>query len=200
MAAIPLPAKAGSLLAEVPMIYRFLSDEDLSCNIRAAADLLIVRDPISSILVCGNGGDAALADHFCTDLIKFAGIPALSLTGPSSMMTMIANDYGYLSSFSWRIHHFCCSEDILILLSTSGASKNIIEAAEIAWNKGMKTISIAGRWDSSAQLEQLSHIFIGVDGSDSMQIEDMQHIICHELVREICRKLGIKNTVHPDDA
>lgn len=88
------------------------------------------------IWVCGNGGSAATAEHFTTDLIK-KGYPAICLNSNTSMMTMIANDYGYERVFSWQLAAYGHAQDLLVTVSCSGKSKNIKNVLKVANNKGM---------------------------------------------------------------
>lgn len=89
------------------------------------------------IFICGNGGSAALSDHFATDLIK-KGYPAISLSSNSSVITMIANDYGYQYIFSKQIESLGSKKDLLIIISCSGTSLNILEAQKVAKKIGME--------------------------------------------------------------
>ena len=79
------------------------------------------------IWVCGNGGSAATAEHFVTDLVK-KGYPAIALSSNTSVITMIANDYGYDEIFRKQLDVFATNEDLVILISCSGTSKNIVKA------------------------------------------------------------------------
>lgn len=85
------------------------------------------------IFVCGNGGSAATAEHFVTDLIK-KGYPAICLNSNMSVITMIANDYGYDKIFSKQLETYIADsgEDLLITISCSGKSKNIKEVIKVA--------------------------------------------------------------------
>lgn len=90
----------------------------------------------SFIWVCGNGGSAACAEHFVTDLVK-KGYPAVSLTSNTSLISMIANDYGYNEIFSKQLEIYASPDDLLITISCSGTSLNITEATRQAKEIGM---------------------------------------------------------------
>lgn len=92
------------------------------------------------IWICGNGGSAATAEHFATDLMKL-GYPAIALSSNSSVMTMIANDYGFAYVFSLQLECYASEEDLIITISCSGTSPNIEQAIEIASYKGIDTYS-----------------------------------------------------------
>lgn len=83
------------------------------------------------IWICGNGGSASTAEHFATDLIK-KGYPAIALSSNTSIITMIANDYGYEKIFSKQLGILGSKDDLLITISCSGTSKNIVEVQEMA--------------------------------------------------------------------
>lgn len=86
------------------------------------------------IFVCGNGGSAATAEHFVTDLVK-KGYKAICLNSQNSVITMIANDYGYDKIFSKQLEVYASEDDLLITISCSGTSKNIEEALKMAFVK-----------------------------------------------------------------
>lgn len=90
------------------------------------------------IWICGNGGSASTAEHFATDLVK-KGYPAIALSSNTSVITMIANDYGYDQIFRKQLKVYANEEDLLITISCSGTSKNIKEAEIEALIKDIKT-------------------------------------------------------------
>ena len=83
------------------------------------------------IWVCGNGGSASTAEHFVTDLVK-KGYPAISLCSNTSLITMIANDYGYDEIYAKQLTAYGQKEDLLVTISCSGRSKNILRAMDAA--------------------------------------------------------------------
>lgn len=83
------------------------------------------------VFVCGNGGSAATAEHFTNDLFS-KGIKAICLNSNTSIMTMIANDFGYEYIYTKQLHNMARSEDLLITISCSGTSPNIVDAIEYA--------------------------------------------------------------------
>ena len=89
------------------------------------------------VFVCGNGGSAATAEHLTNDLFS-RGIKAICLNSNSSIMTMIANDFGYECVFSAQLAVYANEDDLLITISCSGTSKNVVEAIETAHMVGMK--------------------------------------------------------------
>ena len=88
------------------------------------------------VFICGNGGSASTAEHFSSDLL-FKKIPAICLNSNVSAITMIANDYGYDKIFSIQLSRYATEDDLLITISCSGTSANIVEAQEYAEMLGM---------------------------------------------------------------
>lgn len=88
------------------------------------------------IWICGNGGSSSTAEHFATDLVK-KGYRAIALSSNTSIITMIANDYGYKHIFKFQLERFATKDDLLITISCSGTSPNIVYAMIAARTNGM---------------------------------------------------------------
>jgi D-sedoheptulose 7-phosphate isomerase len=102
------------------------------------------------ILACGNGGSAADAQHFAAELInrfevERPGLPAIALTTDSSVLTSIANDYDYKQIFSKQVRALGMEGDVLLAISTSGSSPNVVQAIEAAHERGMVVVAFTGR-------------------------------------------------------
>ncbi len=102
------------------------------------------------ILACGNGGSAADAQHFAAELVnrfevERPGLPAIALTTDSSVITSIANDYDYKLIFSKQVRALGMAGDVLLAISTSGNSANVMEAIRAAHDRGMVVIAMTGR-------------------------------------------------------
>ncbi len=102
------------------------------------------------ILICGNGGSAADAQHFAAELInrfevERPGLPAVALTTDSSVLTSIANDYDYKQIFSKQVRALGMEGDVLIAISTSGNSVNVMEAITAAHERNMVVVALTGR-------------------------------------------------------
>lgn len=142
------------------------------------------------IFLIGNGGSAALASHFAVDLVK-AGfnrksrIQAISLADNFSLITATANDFSYSEIFSWQLVQLGNAKDLLIAISSSGNSLNIINAIETAKSLNIFTIVICGfdggKASELADLTLLTRSEVGNYGP----VEDAHSIICHYLAREI---------------
>ncbi len=102
------------------------------------------------ILICGNGGSAADAQHFAAELmnrfeVERPGLPAVALTTDSSVLTSIANDYDYKLIFSKQVRALGMGGDVLIAISTSGNSPNVMEAITAAHDRNMVVVALTGR-------------------------------------------------------
>ncbi len=147
------------------------------------------------VYICGNGGSATLADHFATDWSK--GISdiwgkkcnAISLNANIGLFSAIANDFGYENIFSWQIDSFAKKGDLLVLISSSGKSKNIIKAAEMAKNKGMEILGLVG--NSGGDLLGLIDYSFIVKSNNTQFIEDMHSLFGHLVYN--CAKKAMQN-------
>lgn len=142
------------------------------------------------IYFCGNGGSAADAQHLAAELSGrfYTDRPALAaeaLHANTSYLTAVANDYSFDVVYSRMIDGIATANDILIGISTSGNSKNIVKAFETATKKGIPTISLTG--SSGGQLKNLSSYWLGMPSDDTPRIQESHiligHIIC-QLVEE----------------
>ena len=104
----------------------------------------------NKILACGNGGSAADCQHFAAELVgrferERLPLPALALTTDTSILTAIGNDYSYQEIFSKQVQAFGQSGDILLALSTSGNSANVVAAVEVALEREMRVVALTGK-------------------------------------------------------
>jgi phosphoheptose isomerase len=162
------------------------------------ASLLEVANAISGcfaqggkLLVCGNGGSAADAQHFTAEFVgRFKrngrpGLPAIALTADSAFLTAWSNDFAYDDIFARQVETFGKSGDILIGISTSGRSRNVIQAFEAARNKNMRTVALLG--GDGGDLRSLADLPIVVPSNDTAHIQEVQIVLLHllcELVEE----------------
>ncbi len=198
--------KIASILSESIRIKEELKKKEylslLKKLVKVAKDAL-KRE--KKIILCGNGGSAADCQHFAAELIgrfkkERKPLPALSLTTNSSILTSISNDYSFQESFSRQIEALGKKGDLLIAISTSGRSKNILEAINTAKKKGIKTVLLTGRsypspvcfansrqgkqqWkDANATSHQKEiDLVIAVPSSDTARIQEAHITILHIL-------------------
>jgi D-sedoheptulose 7-phosphate isomerase len=138
------------------------------------------------LMICGNGGSAADAQHMAAEmvgrmLIERNPLPAMALTTDTSNLTAIANDYSYDVVFEKQVQGLGRTGDVLLGISTSGNSKNVIKAAEAARAKGMKVISMTG--GTGGKLREISDVNLNVElGKNSSRIQETHIFIVHSLV------------------
>jgi phosphoheptose isomerase len=151
----------------------------------------------NKMLICGNGGSAADSQHFAAELInrfemeRPISLPAIALTTDSSTITSIANDYSYHEIFAKQIRALGQAGDILLLISTSGNSENILRACEAGQSRGLKIIALTGK-DGGLLSNLLNHstdIEIRVPGSSTARIQETHLLIVHCLCDLIDKQL-----------
>ncbi len=149
----------------------------------------------NKVLFCGNGGSAADAQHLAAEFsgrfyIDRPALPAEALHCNTSYLTAVANDYSYDLIYARLLQGIGNKGDILIGLSTSGNSKNIIKAFEVAKEKGMVTIGFTG--ESGGGMKALSDHLLNVPSNDTPRIQE-----CHMLVGHIICQLVEENLFTP---
>lgn len=129
------------------------------------------------IILIGNGGSSAIAEHMAIDLTKNAGLKAIAFSG-SPMLTTFANDFGYEKVFQKAIETFGEEGDVLIAISSGGTSKNILNAAATAKSKGMKVITLSG-FAKGNLLSQQGDINLWVNSRAFGYVELIHHLLLH---------------------
>jgi D-sedoheptulose 7-phosphate isomerase len=139
----------------------------------------------NKVLACGNGGSAADCQHFAAELVgrferERPGLPAIALTVDSSALTAIANDYAYDVVFSKQVEALGREGDVLLALSTSGNSRNVIEAMKAARARGMAVIALTGR-DGGAMAKMLGpgDHHLNVAHPRTMRIQEVHILALH---------------------
>jgi phosphoheptose isomerase len=162
---------------------------DLESQVTRAAQL--ITDCLTNgekVLACGNGGSAADAADFCTELAcRFVEdrrpYPAMNLSQGGSLITAVGNDYGFEEIFARQVRAFGNSGDILIAISTSGKSKNIRRAIEEAGSRKLKTIALLGR--DGGSLTGIADVDLIVKSDSTARIQEAHKFILH-VICEIC--------------
>lgn len=137
------------------------------------------------ILSCGNGGSAADSQHFSSELLnrfemERPGLPAMALTTDSSTLTSISNDYAYEEIFSKQVRALGKSQDVLLGISTSGNSENVIRAIAAAHDRGMKVVALTGR-DGGRMANSFAEadIEIRVPATRTARIQEVHLVVIH---------------------
>lgn len=179
--------------SSVSLTQKIAGSQVIQSQIRESCRLLISSlGRGNKILFAGNGGSAAHAQHLAAELVnKFyfdrEGLPGIALTTDSSILTSIANDYGYEKIFTRQLQALGKEGDVFVCLSTSGNSDNIIEALEECRQKKITSIGFTGA--SGGRMRDLCDICICIPSDDTPRIQEMHiligHIICSIAEREI---------------
>lgn len=174
-----------ALLNRMHLFEQLHKTEELLALIHRAGKLLQTAVHGGSlVLICGNGGSAAEAQHMAGEivgrfLLERDGLPALALTADPAILTALGNDYGYDEIFARQVTAFKHSAGLLFLLSTSGNSANLIKAASQAKAHGITTIGLLGR-DGGA-LKTLCDYAITVPSWSTPEIQEAHLSIIHLL-------------------
>lgn len=162
--------------------------DHLAPLIASAAEIMIIALRHGrKILSCGNGGSAADAQHFSAEMLNrlqsdCTGLPAIALTTDSSTLTAIANDYQFADVFSKQIHALGQPGDILLAITTSGESNNIIHAINAAHDQGMRIIVLTGRAGGRVvYFIDKSDIEIRVPSPSTPRVQEVHIMIIHSL-------------------
>ena len=174
------------------MMFDLILDEHLTCFkslaqlsevISSAGRMLIATiENDKKILICGNGGSASDAQHFAAEMVgrftrERSAWPAVALNTDTSLMTAIANDYTYNDIFSRQVEALGISGDVLIGISTSGNSQNVIEAAVQAKAQGMQTIALVG--NKGGSLIEHADVSIIIPSEVTARIQEVHIFILH---------------------
>jgi D-sedoheptulose 7-phosphate isomerase len=160
--------------------------ETISDAIAAGGQLMseaLLND--GKILSCGNGGSAADSQHFSSELLnrfemERPGLPAMALTTDSSTLTSISNDYAYEEIFSKQVRALGKSGDVLLAISTSGNSENVIRAMQAAHERGMRVVALSGRdGGRMAEVFQEGDVEIRVPAERTARIQEVHLVAIH---------------------
>ena len=137
------------------------------------------------ILACGNGGSAADAQHFAAELInrfeiERPGLASIALTTDSSVLTSIGNDYDFSLIFSKQVRALGMADDVLLAISTSGNSINVVEAIHAAHERGMRVIALTGREGGTmGEILEANDIHICVHAERTARIQEVHLLTLH---------------------
>lgn len=158
----------------------------LSSEIVTVAEQIIgVLHAGGKVLICGNGGSAADSQHFAAELVgrfrrERPSWAAIALTVDASILTSLGNDFGFEQIFARQVQALGRPGDILVAISTSGSSKNVLAAVKVATTKGVKTIGMTGA--GSSQLESMVDFHLPIPSTNTAFIQQghmaVIHILC----------------------
>ncbi len=140
---------------------------------------------------CGNGGSAADAQHLAAEVVgrfrlERLPLPSMALTTNTSLLTAIANDYGFDQVFSRQVHAFAKPSDILFGISTSGNSPNVVRAIQEARTLGVYTVGLTGR--SGGKLKECADVLLNVPSDQTPRIQE-SHILLGHIYCDLVERL-----------
>lgn len=164
-----------------------LSTIDIQCLKEAAILIESTIKNKNKIYVCGNGGSAAISDHFCCDhskgIFTNTGLKSKvhSLSSNIALLTALANDISYTSVYAEQVKIYGEPDDLLVVISSSGTSSNILEAIQAAKLIGMRVIALTGFTGGSARTE--CNVSIHVNADNYGIVEDCHQAVMHMLAQ-----------------
>ena len=196
------PQISRLLLESVAVKQRLISEQLPSIENVVTAIIQIYRNN-KTVYAFGNGGSAADANHFITELvgrflIERKGLPAFSFSTNEILMTSIANDFGYENTFTRQVDTFVKKGDLVVAFSTSGKSENVLRALQLARQKGATTVGFTG--SSAGSFPGICDICIRVPSENTPRVQESHlavvHIICELLEKELMLSLPLKSKEH----
>ena len=166
-----------------------LSDSSQESLVEAAELLAATRDQGRKVIVVGNGGSAAIAGHLAVDLTKAAGIRTVNFNEPS-LLTCFSNDYGYERWVEKALEFYADEGDLLILISSSGDSANIVNGATKGLAMGLRVLTLSG-FEPNNRLRAIGEPCLWVDSHSYNVVENVHQIWMLAIVDYlIANKLG----------
>jgi D-sedoheptulose 7-phosphate isomerase len=178
----------AEISASAALLRTIAEDEAFCAAVEAAAGAAVAAlRKGNKLLFCGNGGSAADAQHWAGELVsRFnydrPGLPAVALTTDTSILTAIGNDYGYERLFARQVEALGAPGDVLIAISTSGRSPNVLAALRAARAKQLTTIGLTGA--NGTEMGPLCEVLLSVPSTHTPRIQE-----CHEVVGHTVCKL-----------
>lgn len=170
-----------------------LCGDDVVAELAAAGEALVAGYRAGGkMIICGNGGSAAQASHIAAELVgRFLSdrppLAAVALGDNHAALTALSNDYGYERSFARQVEAHLRPEDVVVGLSTSGTSPNVVEALRLARDRGATTVGLCGRHGEG--LEAVCDHLLAVPCDDTPRIQEahlvMGHILCEIVEAEL---------------
>ena len=176
-------------LTDVVSCFDQLQKSDIASKIEAAGALIIHSLAANKpLLICGNGGSAADAQHISGELVgrfllERRALNVICLSANTAIITAWANDYDYESIFARQVEAHGNNGGVLLCLSTSGNSKNVIAALGVAKHLGMATIGMTG--EGGGHMAQLCDVLIDVPSKVTPRVQEMHLVIYHFLCEQI---------------
>ena len=163
------------------------NDEIIESLIQIRDILLDAKKNRKKVLIFGNGGSSAIASHFTVDITKNFNLPCLNFN-EAALITCFANDYGYENWVVEAVKAYTNTNDLIILISSSGTSKNIVNAAQYCKDNNIDLITLSG-FNKDNPLSTLGNVNFHIESTEYNYIEMSHHIILVALVDIFAKKL-----------
>ena len=179
-------------LADAARLHEQAREASVPAAVAAAELMVAALRAGGKILVCGNGGSASDAQHFAAELVgrferERRALPSLALTTDTSILTAIANDYAYDRVFARQVEALGRAGDVLLGISTSGGSHNVLEAFAAAKQARVTTIALTGR-DGGA-VGAAADIHINVPSPSTARTQEVHRTLMHAMCELVEREL-----------
>jgi D-sedoheptulose 7-phosphate isomerase len=182
------PTTSAQIAANyLEMLTGLLGNLDLQAVLRVGTRLQHVRDAGGTIYIAGNGGSAATSSHWANDLGKAARrsgarpIRVVSLGDHLSWVSALANDEGYGRIFAGQLENLAKPGDLLVIMSASGNSQNLVEAVQTARAMGASTVGFLGFDGGTLKSLVDDHVWVPTPKGAYGPVEDVHHVVCHVL-------------------
>jgi D-sedoheptulose 7-phosphate isomerase len=181
-------AGAGAMVARTLeaaiALHQRVRAADLTAVVRAAAEIAAALAGGRKVLAFGNGGSAADAQHFAAELVgRFVrerrGLAAIALSTDTSVVTSVANDYGFERVFARQMEALGNPGDVALAISTSGTSPNVVAALEGAARGGLRTVALTGR--DGGPLGRAAEIHINVPDPSAARVQEVHRTLLHAI-------------------
>jgi D-sedoheptulose 7-phosphate isomerase len=177
-----------------------LSTASLPAVLEAASLLLTAFSSGQKLLICGNGGSAADCQHIAAELVgsltrrRRPALPAIALTTDTSILTGYANDYGYEEVFARQVDAYGSDGDVLLAISTSGSSVNVLRAVDAATARGLYTVALVGA--AEGPLADRVDVRIRIPSTNTQIIQEcmlaVEHILCEVVEDALFSQTGMQ--------
>ena len=178
------------------LLTNSIMETDMKNLNQAALQILKTIKKDATIYVCGNGGSAAISNHYVVDFLKFFrektdyNPKIVSLSNNIETITAISNDIDYKYIFSYQAENLCNKNDLIVIISSSGNSKNIIELVKFAKKRKITTIGFSGF--KGGYLKKNSDISVHIEAENYGVSEDAHHILMHAQLQYLIKLFGKK--------
>jgi len=164
--------------------HRRVREQDLTQVMRAASSIVEALEAGGKVLAFGNGGSAGDAQHLVAELVgrfqkERAGFAALALTADTSLLTSVANDYGFERVFARQVDALGAAGDVAFGISTSGVSPNVVAALEAARARGLRTIALTGR--DGGKAGRVADVHINVPDDCTARVQEVHITLIHAI-------------------